>query len=122
MHGLQQLHGRRAIHRYKGPLQLLQVPSTSARRFAALQAMSFTCAFSDSAQAAMQGELTGRLLAYHPKVQKTTVVAEGFLYSNGVAVSADADYVALVETGAWRVWKIWLSGDKVSLGAQACRK
>ena len=47
-------------------------------------------------------------------MQKTTVVADGFLYSNGVALSADGDYVLVVETGAGRVWRIWLHGDNVS--------
>lgn len=70
----------------------------------------------------MQGELSGRLLAYHPSNQKTTVVADGFLYSNGVAVSKDGDFVLVVETAATRIWKIWLEGDKVrkTLSAQCC--
>ena len=60
----------------------------------------------------MQGVLSGRLLAYHPKNQKTTVVADGFLFSNGVAVAADGSFVAVVETSAVRIWKIWLMGEK----------
>ena len=68
----------------------------------------------------MQGELSGRLLAYHPSNQKTTVVADGFLYSNGVAVSAAGDFVLVVETAATRIWKIWLDGDKVGALVSGC--
>ena len=64
-------------------------------------------------QRTLQGVPSGKLLAYHPSNQKTTVVADGFLFNNGVAVSAAGDYVLMVETGAWRIWKIWLQGEQV---------
>ena len=63
----------------------------------------------------MQGLRSGRLLAYSPASKKTSVVAEEFLFPNGVAVSADGSYLLMVETGAARIWKLWLQGAKVGL-------
>lgn len=61
-----------------------------------------------------QGAPTGRLLKYSPKTQTTKLVAGGLLYANGVALSADGDFAAVVETGAWRVHRQWLTGPKVT--------
>lgn len=60
----------------------------------------------------LQGAPTGRLLKYSPKTQTTKLVAGGLLYANGVALSADGDFAAVVETGAWRVHRQWLTGPK----------
>ena len=40
-------------------------------------------------------------------------MAGGFLFPNGVAVSSDGEYLIMAETGANRLWKIWLQGAKV---------
>jgi len=55
--------------------------------------------------AAMQGLPQGRLLAYYPANRSTHVIAYGFFYSNGVALSKDESYVALAETDQLRVLK-----------------
>jgi sugar lactone lactonase YvrE len=53
----------------------------------------------------VQGAPQGRLLAYLPHNRTTHVLAYGFFYSNGVAVSKDESYVAVVETDQLRVLK-----------------
>jgi hypothetical protein len=57
--------------------------------------------------------IRGRVLVYHPHTRRTHVVASGFFYSDGLAVSADGSYLLVVETDALRVTKVWLSGEKV---------
>ena len=55
---------------------------------------------------------SGRLLAYSPATQQTRVVMDGLLFANGVAVAHDGSYVLVVDTGAWKVWKVWLRGPQ----------
>ena len=42
------------------------------------------------------------------------MVTEGLWFANGVALSADASWAAVVETVSLRVHRVWLSGPKVS--------
>lgn len=60
----------------------------------------------------IEARATGRLLAYDPATGDTRVVAGGFSFANGVAVSEDGDFLLLAETGAYRVWKVWLRGPR----------
>lgn len=55
----------------------------------------------------------GRVLVWHPHSHTTHVVASGFFYSDGIAVSDDGSYLLVVETDALRVIKLWLTGAKV---------
>eukprot|EP00884_Botryococcus_braunii_P013676 jgi/Botrbrau1/22309/Bobra.0138s0060.2 len=61
---------------------------------------------------AFQGKANGRLLKYSPATRETTVLAEGFWFPNGVALSADESFLAVVETNSMRVWRLWLKGPK----------
>jgi len=54
----------------------------------------------------------GRLLAYDPKTKTTRVVLGNLVFANGVAVSPDQSFVLVVETGKYRVHRVWLSGPK----------
>ena|SRR2546422_3646571 len=54
----------------------------------------------------------GRLLAYDPKTKATRVVLNNLCFANGVAVSPDQSYVLVVETGKYRIHRLWLSGPK----------
>lgn len=54
----------------------------------------------------------GRLLAYDPGTKTTRVVLGNLCFANGVAVSPDGSFVLVVETGAYRVHRVWLSGPK----------
>jgi sugar lactone lactonase YvrE len=49
---------------------------------------------------------TGRVLAYDPVTHGTQVVAQGFSFANGIALSADGRSLFVAETGRYRVWKL----------------
>ena len=49
---------------------------------------------------------TGRVLEYDPATKTTRVVAKGFSFANGVALSSDENWLFVNETGKYRVWKI----------------
>jgi len=49
---------------------------------------------------------TGRILEYDPASKATRIVAKGFSFANGVALSSDEKTLFVNETGKYRVWKI----------------
>ena len=49
---------------------------------------------------------SGRVLAHDPASGKTRVVARGFSFPNGIALSSDGHSLFVNETGRYRVWKI----------------
>ncbi|APR77975.1 strictosidine synthase family protein [Minicystis rosea] len=49
---------------------------------------------------------TGRVLAYEPATKQTSIVAHGFSFANGIALSADGHTLFVNETGRYRVWKV----------------
>ena len=49
---------------------------------------------------------TGRILEYDPASKATRIVAKGFSFANGVALSSDEKSLFVNETGKYRVWKI----------------
>lgn len=55
---------------------------------------------------------TGRLMAFDPRSGSLRVLMRGLQYANGVALSADQQSVAVVETGWYRVHRYWLAGPK----------
>lgn len=55
----------------------------------------------------------GRLLKYDPLADQTTVLLDGLNFANGVAVSRNADFVLVNETGSYRVLRYWLKGPKI---------
>lgn len=60
-----------------------------------------------------QGLPKSFIMKYTPATQEVHVVADGFWYGNGVALSADEDFLAISETDRLRVVKLWLKGPKV---------
>ena len=54
----------------------------------------------------------GRLLRYEFATGKTTLLLDGLQFANGVALAPDESYVLVNETGAYRVTRLWLKGDK----------
>src|SRR4030066_401313 len=54
----------------------------------------------------MEQSSTGRILEYEPAKKITRVVARGFSFANGVALSRDEKWLFVNETGKYRVWKI----------------
>jgi sugar lactone lactonase YvrE len=49
---------------------------------------------------------SGRVLTYDPASGSTQVVARGFSFANGIALSADGQTLFVAETGRYRIWKI----------------
>jgi sugar lactone lactonase YvrE len=54
----------------------------------------------------------GRLLSYNPANGETKVLLKDLYFANGVALSADEDFVLVNETYRYRITRYWLSGDK----------
>lgn len=50
----------------------------------------------------------GRLLAYDPKTKTTRTLLSNLCFANGVAVSPDQSFLLVVETGKYRVYRVWL--------------
>lgn len=53
---------------------------------------------------------TGRLLSFDPKTKTTRTLLKDLCFANGVAVSPDQSFVLVVETGAYRVYRVQLTG------------
>jgi sugar lactone lactonase YvrE len=54
----------------------------------------------------------GRLLAYDPRTKTTRTLLRDLCLANGVAVSPDQSFVLVVETGAYRIHRVWLNASK----------
>jgi len=54
----------------------------------------------------------GRLFSYDPKTKATRTLLRDLSFANGVAVSPDQSFVLVVETGAYRIHRVWISGAK----------
>ena len=59
----------------------------------------------------MEHSGTGRLLRRDPR-GGVEVLLDGLQFANGVAVAADGSFVAVAETGAYRVTRLWLTGPR----------
>ncbi|CAD5272502.1 Strictosidine synthase [Alteromonas sp. 38] len=57
----------------------------------------------------------GRLLAYNPTSQVTSVLMDGLIFANGVAISENQQYVLVNETGSYRVLRYFIAGPKTGL-------
>ena len=60
----------------------------------------------------LEHQPNGRLLAWDPKSQQTRTLLRDMYFANGVAVSPDQSFVLAVETGMYRVRRVWLTGPK----------
>ena len=58
---------------------------------------------------------TGRVLAYDPASGATRILASGFSFANGVALSGDGRTLFVNETGRYRIWKIDAQSGKRSI-------
>jgi len=61
---------------------------------------------------ALEARAHGSLLSYNPDTEQTRVVLDGLYYANGVALSANEDFVLVAETFRYRIRRYWLSGPK----------
>lgn len=54
----------------------------------------------------LEQSASGRVLAHDPATGNTRVVARGFSFANGIALSADGRALFVTETGRYRIWKV----------------
>lgn len=54
----------------------------------------------------------GRVIEFDPATQKTRLVMDELSFANGVTIDPQGQFLLVVETGEYRVWKHWLTGDK----------
>jgi sugar lactone lactonase YvrE len=54
----------------------------------------------------LEQSASGRVLAYDPASGATRVVAHGFSFANGIALSADGEHLFVNETGRYRIRKV----------------
>jgi sugar lactone lactonase YvrE len=59
---------------------------------------------------------TARILEYDPAANATRVVAKGFSFANGVALSGDEQTLFVAETGKYRVWKLSVAANDLDVG------
>ena len=60
----------------------------------------------------LEHQPNGRLLAFDPKTKTSRTVLNDLYFANGVAVSSDQSFLLVVETGVYRVRRVWLKGPK----------
>ncbi len=63
----------------------------------------------------LEQSATGRILEYDPATRSTRIVARGFSFANGVALSQDEQTLFVNETGKYRVWKISLQARDLDI-------
>lgn len=61
---------------------------------------------------------TGRILEYDPLSNRTRIVAKGFSFANGVALSSDEQTLFVAETGKYRVWKVSVEANDLDLSKE----
>lgn len=84
--------------------------SDASRRFGS---KSWGGSFEASVLDIIEHRSTGRILEYDPENKVTRSVIEGLSFANGVALSADEQYVFVCETGAYRVWKVAVTAQRI---------
>ena len=65
----------------------------------------------------LEQSASGRVLAYDPATGAIRVVARGFAFANGLALSADGSSLFVSETGRYRIWKIAAGARDLDVGA-----
>ena len=60
----------------------------------------------------MEHSPNGSLLAYYPTTKETKLLVDSLYFANGIAVSHDQSFVLVNETGAYRIKRYWLTGEK----------
>lgn len=63
----------------------------------------------------IEGASTGRILEYDPATKATRLVAQGISFANGVALSADEQWLFVNETGKFRLWKIAVAASGLNV-------
>ncbi len=67
----------------------------------------------------LEQSATGRIIEYNPATQTSRIVAKGFSFANGVALSSDEASLFVNETGKYRVWQIAVAAKELDLAMLA---
>lgn len=54
----------------------------------------------------------GRVIEFDPVTKFTRVVKSNLTFANGIAADPSGRFILIIETGEYRVWKLWLNGPK----------
>jgi len=65
----------------------------------------------------LEQSASGRVLAYDPATKTTHIVARGFSFANGIALSVDGRTLFISETGRYRIWKVDASAREIDVQA-----
>jgi len=60
----------------------------------------------------LEHQPNGRFLSYDPRTKQTKVLLRDLYFANGVAISPNQSFVLVNDTGAYRVRRYWLAGEK----------
>ena len=63
----------------------------------------------------MEQSATGRVLAYAPATKRVRIVAHGFSFANGIALSVDGKSLFVNETGRYRIWKLDSAAERLDV-------
>jgi YD repeat-containing protein len=67
----------------------------------------------------LEQSATGRILEYDPANKTTRLIAKGFSFANGVALSQDEKTLFVNETGKYRVWKISVNAKDLDISVRS---
>lgn len=60
----------------------------------------------------LEARPNGRLFVYNPATQETSLVMDQLYFANGIALSADQDFLVVAETSRYRLIRYWLEGPR----------
>ncbi|WP_141734104.1 SMP-30/gluconolactonase/LRE family protein [Oligoflexus tunisiensis] len=60
----------------------------------------------------LEGRPNGRLFRYDPLTATTEVIMDELYFANGIALSAEQDFLLVAETSRYRITRYWLSGPR----------
>ena len=54
----------------------------------------------------------GRVIEYDPSTNLARVIKSNLTFANGISADPFGEFLLIVETGEYRVWKLWLTGAR----------
>jgi len=75
---------------------------------------AFEGTFNASVLDILEHRNTGRVLEFDPATRRTRVIMHGLSFANGVALSANEQFLFVAETGEYRIWKIAVTANDVT--------
>lgn len=60
----------------------------------------------------LEARANGRVFSYDPATRETKLVMDQLYFANGLALSADEDFLVVAETSRYRLTRYWLAGPR----------